>query len=199
MAIVNRLEAKGYLVRRQSRSDGRKQALNLTDPGRRALSSAKRAIQQHEQWLKSRFTKRSGQADRAPQPHSPIKQCVAEHRGEHDGQGPETIIDDGAMGVGQWLAVLVTMGLNALDGFDVLSISFASPGIAKDWGIDKATLGWVLSMELLGMALGSLLLVAWADKAGRRPTILACLVGNAVGMFGQVTRTASRSSSPGGC
>jgi len=58
MAIVNRLEAKGYLVRRKSRSDGRKQALNLTDPGRRALATAKRAIQHHEQWLKSRFTEK---------------------------------------------------------------------------------------------------------------------------------------------
>jgi len=56
MAIVNRLEAKGYLVRRKSSSDGRKQALNLTAPGRKALSTAKRAIQQHERWLKSRFT-----------------------------------------------------------------------------------------------------------------------------------------------
>jgi DNA-binding MarR family transcriptional regulator len=56
MAIVNRLEAKGYLLRRKSRSDGRKQALNLTDRGRKALSMAKRAIHQHEQWLKSRFT-----------------------------------------------------------------------------------------------------------------------------------------------
>ena len=58
MAIVNRLEAKGYLVRKQSRSDGRKQALNLTDRGRKALAMAKRAIQQHEQWLKSRFSEK---------------------------------------------------------------------------------------------------------------------------------------------
>lgn len=58
MAIVNRLEAKGYLVRRKSRSDGRKQALNLTARGRRMLTVAKRAIHQHEQWLKSRFTAR---------------------------------------------------------------------------------------------------------------------------------------------
>ena len=97
---------------------------------------------------------------------------------------PKAIIDDGIMGVAQWVAVLVTVGLNALDGFDVLSISFASPGIAKDWGIDKATLGWVLSMELLGMAAGSLLLGGVADKAGRRPTILGCLVAMALGMFG---------------
>jgi benzoate transport len=100
------------------------------------------------------------------------------------GKDPKSIIDDGAMRVAQWLAVLVTVGLNAMDGFDVLSISFASPGIAKDWGIDKAMLGWVLSMELLGMALGSLLLGGVADKAGRRPTILGCLVAMALGMFG---------------
>jgi len=58
MAIVSRLESKGYLTRRKSRRDGRKQALNLTEAGRKALASAKRAIHQHEQWLKSRFTDR---------------------------------------------------------------------------------------------------------------------------------------------
>src|SRR5450631_1314621 len=97
---------------------------------------------------------------------------------------PKSIIDHGAMSVGQWLAVLVTVGLNAMDGFDVLSISFASPGIATDWGVDKATLGWVLSMELVGMGLGSVLLGGVADKIGRRPTILGCLVAMSAGMFG---------------
>ena len=58
MAIVNRLEAKGYLLRGKSSSDRRMQALNLTAAGRKALSAAKRAIQQHERWLKSRFSKR---------------------------------------------------------------------------------------------------------------------------------------------
>jgi benzoate transport len=97
---------------------------------------------------------------------------------------PKSIIDLGAMSAGQWLAVLVTVGLNAMDGFDVLSISFASPGIAKDWGLAKDTLGWVLSMELIGMAVGSVLLGGVADKIGRRPTILGCLFAMAVGMFG---------------
>jgi benzoate transport len=100
------------------------------------------------------------------------------------GQDPKLIIDHGAMSVGQWLAVLVTVGLNAMDGFDVLSISFASPGIAKDWGLAKDTLGWVLSMELVGMGLGSVLLGGVADKIGRRPTILSCLLAMSVGMFG---------------
>jgi DNA-binding MarR family transcriptional regulator len=58
MAIVNRLESRRYLVRGKSISDGRKQTLNLTHLGRKALVTAKAAIRQHEHWLKSRFTVR---------------------------------------------------------------------------------------------------------------------------------------------
>jgi DNA-binding MarR family transcriptional regulator len=58
MAIVNRLQARNYLVRGKSQTDGRKQTLNLTDAGRDALKVAKEAIQEHERWLKSRFTER---------------------------------------------------------------------------------------------------------------------------------------------
>ncbi|MEY2942818.1 MAG: hypothetical protein RLY97_832 [Pseudomonadota bacterium] len=98
------------------------------------------------------------------------------------GNDPKTIINQGRMGIWQWVAVAITVGLNALDGFDVLSISFAAPGIAKEWGIDRAALGWVLSMELLGMAVGSVVLGGVADKIGRRPTLLGCLVAMAIGM-----------------
>jgi DNA-binding MarR family transcriptional regulator len=55
MAIVNRLQARGYLVRGKSMSDGRKQTLNLLPAGEQALVVAKEAIRQHETWLKSRF------------------------------------------------------------------------------------------------------------------------------------------------
>lgn len=101
-----------------------------------------------------------------------------------EGKDPKSIIDHGDMSAAQWLAVIVIVGLNAMDGFDVLSISFASPGIARDWGVDKALLGWILSMELVGMGLGSVLLGGVADKIGRRPTILGCLIAMTAGMFG---------------
>ena len=71
---------------------------------------------------------------------------------------PGKILNDSPMGIRQILVVGICVLLTALDGFDVLSISFASPGIAKDWGIDRAALGVVLSMELIGMALGSIFL-----------------------------------------
>ena len=85
---------------------------------------------------------------------------------------PRALIDQAPMSRFQWGVVATMVGLNALDGFDVLSISFASPGIAADWGIDRAQLGIVLSMELVGMAIGSLFLGGIADRIGRRATIL---------------------------
>jgi benzoate transport len=89
----------------------------------------------------------------------------------------------------QIVVVGITIALNALDGFDILSISFASPGIANEWGIDRAALGIVLSMELIGMAIGSIVLGGVADKIGRRPTILGCLAVMATGMLMATTVT----------
>jgi benzoate transport len=102
---------------------------------------------------------------------------------------PRDVIDQSAMTAAQIIVVAITVLLNAMDGFDVLSIAFASPGIAREWGIDRGALGIVLSMELIGMAFGSVLLGGVADKIGRRPTLLGCLVVMALGMFGATTAT----------
>ncbi len=96
---------------------------------------------------------------------------------------PKEIIDTGKMHPRQWLAVAIMIGLNALDGFDVLSSAFAGPGIKQEWQLGPDGLGIVLAMELIGMGVGSLLLGSMADKYGRRPTILACLALMATGMF----------------
>lgn len=99
---------------------------------------------------------------------------------------PRRMLDEAAMTRPQIVAIALCVLLNALDGFDVLAISFASPGIAAEWGIDRAALGIVLSMELIGMAVGSIALGAVADRAGRRPTILGCLIVMAAGMAAAV-------------
>jgi benzoate transport len=102
---------------------------------------------------------------------------------------PRDVIAASPMSRLQIAVIGITVCLNALDGFDVLSISFASPGIAMEWGIDRAALGIVLSMELIGMAIGSVFIGGVADKIGRRPTMLGCLVVMAVGMVGATTTT----------
>jgi benzoate transport len=96
---------------------------------------------------------------------------------------PREIIGRRDMSAFQIVAVAITIGLNALDGFDVVSISFAAPGITEEWGVGRDALGVVLSMGLFGMAAGSLLVAPVADVIGRRPMILLCLLAMGAGML----------------
>src|ERR1700684_1752200 len=102
---------------------------------------------------------------------------------------PRETIAMSPMSALQMSIIAITIGLNALDGFDVLSISFAAPGIAHEWGINRAALGVVLSMELIGMGIGSIVLGGAADKIGRRRLLLACLAIMATGMALAATAT----------
>jgi benzoate transport len=96
---------------------------------------------------------------------------------------PRDVMANSPMTTMQIVIIALTIGLNGLDGFDVLSISYASPGIAMEWGIDRAALGFVLTAELVGMAIGSVLIGGIADSIGRRRTMLGCITAMAVGMY----------------
>jgi MFS family permease len=96
---------------------------------------------------------------------------------------PREIILKSPMSGMQILIVIITIALNALDGFDVLSISLAAPAIRAEMGIGDSVTGLLLSMELVGMALGSIFLGRYADVWGRRPMMLFCLVLMTAGMF----------------
>lgn len=97
--------------------------------------------------------------------------------------GPLEQLKEEPMKTGQWLVVAICIGILALDGYDVLSIAFAAPGITAEWGLSKATLGIVLSLELVGMAMGSIIMGAFTDSHGRRPTMLIGLVMVTIGML----------------
>jgi MFS transporter, AAHS family, vanillate permease len=87
------------------------------------------------------------------------------------------------MNIGQWIIVAICIAVMALDGYDILSIAFAAPGITQEWGLSKSVLGIVLSLELAGMAGGSIFLGSVADSHGRRPTMIGGLVILTAGML----------------
>jgi DNA-binding MarR family transcriptional regulator len=55
MAIVNRLQKRGFIERGKSASDKRRQTLHMTPAGHEALVDARECILDHEKWLKGRF------------------------------------------------------------------------------------------------------------------------------------------------
>jgi len=96
---------------------------------------------------------------------------------------PRSLLATSPMTRLQIVACIVTVLLNALDGFDVLAISFATQGILQEWNISRLEFGVVASMELWGMAVGSLVLGGMADQIGRRRSILIFLVVMTLGSF----------------
>ncbi|GAA2425665.1 MFS transporter [Streptomyces macrosporus] len=83
----------------------------------------------------------------------------------------------------QWRVVVVCILLNVLDGFDVLVMSFTGKAVSAEWELTSAQLGLLLSAGLVGMALGAIAVAPWADRVGRRPIVLGCLVLAAAGML----------------
>jgi benzoate transport len=102
---------------------------------------------------------------------------------------PRSIMANSPMRLPQIVAIAVCFLLNALDGFDVLAVTFAAPGIAKDWAIGPGAIGIIVSTGLVGMVIGSLTLGQLADRIGRRRQILLCLGIMTVGMFASAFAT----------
>jgi MFS family permease len=97
---------------------------------------------------------------------------------------PRSLLATSPMSSLQIIVCTITVFLNALDGFDLLAISFATPGIMKEFNIPpNVGLGLVLSMDLWGMAVGSFVLGGMADYIGRRRAILGFLVIMSIGMY----------------
>ncbi len=107
---------------------------------------------------------------------------MATRRGDGMSVDIRAMVRDGRMSRFQIVAVTVCMAINALDGFDVLSIAFTGPKIAKDWLLAPTELGLLFSAGLAGMMLGSLLLSPLADAIGRRFLVLLGLILITIGM-----------------
>ncbi|WP_427772842.1 MFS transporter [Comamonas thiooxydans] len=92
-------------------------------------------------------------------------------------------MDEGSMTSFQWLAVGICILLIMLDGFDVLVMAFTASSVAAEWKLNGAQLGVLFSAGLIGMAIGSLFVAPVADKRGRQPVIVLCLVVVSAGML----------------
>ncbi|ENX60200.1 MULTISPECIES: MFS transporter [Acinetobacter] len=93
------------------------------------------------------------------------------------------ILNHKAMNTYQWFVVILCVFLIIVDGFDVMVMAFTAASVSKEWGLTGSQLGGLLSAGLVGMAMGSIFLAPWADKKGRRPLILCCLVISGIGMI----------------
>lgn len=87
-----------------------------------------------------------------------------------------SLIDNHKISSLQWLIFAVCFLMNAIDGMDVLVISYAAPMLAEEWAIVPAALGVVFSAGLIGMTAGAMFIAPYADTIGRRNMILLSIL-----------------------
>jgi len=96
-------------------------------------------------------------------------------------QNLQQLIDDGPLGAYQLVTILICAVIGLLDGFDVQSIAFVAPSIAREWGIAPASFGPIFAAGLIGGLLGALPFGAIADQLGRRRCLIIVLAVIAAG------------------
>ena len=65
--------------------------------------------------------------------------------------------------------LLVLVGIGWLfDAMDTGLVSFILPELGKDWSLEPAQLGWIVSISFVGMALGAVISGWFADRFGRK-------------------------------
>jgi benzoate transport len=96
---------------------------------------------------------------------------------------PRQALREGSITSFQVVVVVICVVLNMVDGFDVLAMAFTSPLVAKEWGVEPATLGVLLAAGLVGMGTGAIFISPIADVMGRRTVVILSTIILSIGMF----------------
>ncbi|WP_082629017.1 MFS transporter [Pseudomonas sp. TTU2014-080ASC] len=101
----------------------------------------------------------------------------------------QSFINTQALSAHQWRIVLMCFLIVFLDGLDTAAMGFIAPALSHDWGIDRSSLGPVMSAALIGMIFGALGSGPIADRFGRKLVLVA-----AVFLFGLFSLLSAYSS-----
>jgi len=88
----------------------------------------------------------------------------------------QSFINDKSFSRYQWMILILCFLTVALDGFDTAIIGFIATSLVQDWGIEKTSLGPVMSAALVGLAVGALTAGPLADRIGRKKVLVISLI-----------------------
>ena len=87
----------------------------------------------------------------------------------------QSFINDQPLSRYQWRIVLLCFLIVFVDGLDTAAMGFIAPALTQDWGIDRASLGPVMSAALIGMVFGALGSGPLADRFGRKVVLVTAV------------------------
>ena len=88
----------------------------------------------------------------------------------------QSFINDQPLSRFQWRVVILCFLIVFLDGLDTAAMGFIAPALSQEWGIDRASLGPVMSAALIGMVFGALGSGPLADRFGRKGVLVGAVL-----------------------
>ncbi len=88
----------------------------------------------------------------------------------------QTFINQQPLSAYQWRVVILCFLIVFLDGLDTAAMGFIAPALSLEWGIDRASLGPVMSAALIGMVFGALGSGPLADRFGRKVVLVGAVL-----------------------
>lgn len=92
----------------------------------------------------------------------------------------------------QWVLLVLCFLSMFVDGFDTGAMGYVAPSLRKAWVIAPTTMGWLMSISLVGLAIGALVGGPVADRVGRKRVLTV-----AVFLFGLFTLGCAFAVNPG--
>jgi len=102
-------------------------------------------------------------------------------------RGPD--LEDQALGRVHIVVASLCAAVVFIDGFDAQVMGFVAPALSAELHIPRVALGAVISSGTFGMMLGALASGPIADRVGRKPVLVACVLTFGVGSL--LTATAA--------
>lgn len=84
----------------------------------------------------------------------------------------QQFLDSEPMGRRRWTIILLAFTIIALDGMDVSVWSFVYPSMVTEWGTPISAITAIVTVGVVGMAIGALVGGPLSDRVGRRTVIL---------------------------
>ena len=100
-------------------------------------------------------------------------------------------MDSASLGKLQWRVAAMMTFVMFLEGIGFQIAAYAGPMLMTQWHLSKPELAPLLASAMVGMAVGTLIGSWSADRYGRKPTLVVCIVA-----YGLMTMICGSSSSP---
>lgn len=90
-------------------------------------------------------------------------------------QGVSTILNRTPLGFRRIMIVIIGFFIVAFDGADITAAALIYPSLMEEWGIGEAMISTIVTVSMVGMALGAFVAGPLADRWGRQRVILITL------------------------